>query len=190
MTRRDKDETPRKSPWTDMPGERRARRRRLGTIAGAGLALATLPLIFEPSIRLLWNASPSVPVGLYHVARAEPRVGDLVVVRPPESVERLAVLRRYLGPGVPLLKPIVATAGAEVCRYGGRVEIDGEPAAFALVADRLGRPLPGWSGCRTLRQGEYFLLAPATLTSFDSRYFGPVDRGTIIGRATPIWTGS
>ena len=58
----------------------------------------------------------------------------------------------------------------------------------ARARDRLGRPLPAWFGCRKLRSGELFVMNPAAPGSFDGRYFGPLKLGTVIGRATPVWT--
>ena len=57
------------------------------------------------------------------------------------------------------------------------------------MADRKGRELPRWTGCRTLRGGEIFLLNPAP-DSLDSRYFGPLPASRLIGRARPILTRS
>jgi type IV secretory pathway protease TraF len=31
------------------------------------------------------------------------------------------------------------------------------------------------------------LIAPGSAASFDSRYFGPVTRAQVIGRALPVW---
>ena len=58
----------------------------------------------------------------------------------------------------------------------------------ARARDRLGRPLPTWSGCRTLRSGELFVMNPAAPDSFDGRYFGVLRMADVIGRATPVWT--
>jgi type IV secretory pathway protease TraF len=66
--------------------------------------------------------------------------------------------------------------------------IDGHAVAEAQLRDRLGRPLPVWRGCRTLLEGEVFLLNTDHESSLDGRYFGPLGVDTIIGRATPIWT--
>src|SRR3546814_7404335 len=71
-----------------------------------------------------------------------PARGDPAVVRPAPDVARYMARRRYVPLGIPLLKPVAAASGATACRDGIAVTIDGRPAATALLADRLGRPLP------------------------------------------------
>ena len=167
----------------------RSPRRALLLLAGGAVAALLLPALHAMPLRLVWNASASVPVGLYRIGQpANIGVGDLVLVRPSPALERLMAERRYVERGVPLLKPVAAVAGATVCRTGLRLTIDGHAAAAALPNDRSGRPLPRWSGCRRLRADEFFLIAPASAASFDSRYFGPVARAQIIGRSKPFWT--
>lgn len=58
--------------------------------------------------------------------------------------------------------------------------------AQAKLADTAGRPLPAWSGCIRLPDTQVFVLA-ADPDSFDSRYFGPVDRANVLGTALPVW---
>ncbi|MBV9812529.1 MAG: S26 family signal peptidase [Acetobacteraceae bacterium] len=140
---------------------------------------------------MLWNASASVPLGLYRIEPNEPpRVGDLVAVRPSPSLGRFMAERRYVEINALLLKPIAAASGATVCRIDALVTIDARAVASALPRDRFARPLPIWSGCQRLRAGQLFLIAPMRPDSFDSRYFGPVDRRQIAGRAVPLWTWS
>lgn len=166
---------------------------RVGWLASAGTALALLlsPAIHRPQLRLLWNASASVPVGLYRIEPGEPpHVGDLVAVRPSPALGRFMADRRYVEINALLLKPVAAAGGATVCRLGARVTIDTHTVAFALPHDRFGRALPAWSGCQRLGPDLLFLIAPSHAASFDSRYFGPVDRRWIIGRAHPLWIWS
>lgn len=141
-----------------------------------------------PQPRLIWNASASMPVGLYRidVGRAA-ATGDLVLIEPPDAVAALLAARGYLPRGVPLLKRVAATDGALVCRTGSFVTIDGFGAARARARDRLGRPLPRWLGCRRLQRGEVFLLGAAP-DSFDSRYFGALPARAVIGTAHPLLT--
>jgi conjugative transfer signal peptidase TraF len=147
-----------------------------------------LPALAPPAPRLVWNASASVPVGLYSArpgAGAKP--GDLVAAHAPQRVARLMAERGYLPLRVPMLKHVAALAGQRVCRVGVTILIDGRYAAQARLRDRAGRPLPAWRGCRTLRAGEVFLLNPASASSFDGRYFGPVPARAIVAVLDPLW---
>ena len=164
---------------------------RVGVLAGTGAALAALllPALQRPHLRLIWNASPSVPIGLYRIdPTAVLRVGDLVALRPSPALTRFMAERRYVEAGALLVKPVAALAGPSFCRTDMRVTLDGRPVAAALPRDRFDRPLPSWSGCRRVARNELVLIAPALRASFDSRYFGPVDRAQVIGRAIPLWT--
>ena len=155
-------------------------------IAGLATLVASVP---PKPLALIWNASTSVPMGLYRVAPGiTMRTGDLLVVRPPPALARFMTERRYIESGVPLLKPLAAGGGARVCRDGPHVTIDGHNVATALDADRYGRPLPRWTGCYRLAHDQLFLIAPTSPASFDSRYFGPVRRSAVIGRALALWT--
>jgi type IV secretory pathway protease TraF len=93
----------------------------------------------------LWNASASVPIGLYYV---EPEnhlaVTDLVVVSPPEPVAGFLAQRDYLSHVVPLLKQVIALPGQNVCRNHLAIMIDGVVLSFARERDHRGRPLPVW----------------------------------------------
>jgi conjugative transfer signal peptidase TraF len=155
-----------------------------------GVVLA-LALLVAPSTAtrrplLIWNASASVPIGLYWVARKIPTVGDLAVVRLPPQIAPLAADRGYLPRTAYLLKTVVAAGGDRVCSYGGYVIVHGVYMARIRVADRRRRPLPHWQGCRGLRPAELFLLAREP-ESFDSRYFGPIRADYVVGRATLIF---
>lgn len=158
----------------------------------AGLALAALALgpVAARAPRLIWNASASLPIGLY---RLEPTraaaAGELVAYRPAPEWSRAFAARGYLPDGVPLLKRVAATAPSVVCRWEQSVFIDGRKVADALQKDRAGRPLPRWRGCITLDPEAVFLLAPNVPDALDSRYFGPVDRKELLGRIVPVRVG-
>jgi conjugative transfer signal peptidase TraF len=155
----------------------------------AATLFVALTSVFHPAPKLLWNASASVPIGLYAVRRALPlRIGELVVVTPPEPLAQFFAARHYLPLGVPLVKHILALPGQAVCRNGRAVTVRGAIVGEALERDRLGRALPDWQGCRALVPGEVFLMNTATPDSLDGRYFGPLPLTTIVGRADPIWT--
>jgi conjugative transfer signal peptidase TraF len=149
---------------------------------------AGLTALFHPSSRLIWNASASVPVGLYRIRPAEPlRIGELVVAMPPEPLAGYLADRGYLPEGVPLLKHILALAGQTVCRIGDTIIVDGATVGRALASDWRGRNLPIWQGCQVLATGRVFLINLQSAHSLDSRYFGPIAASAIVGRAVPLW---
>ena len=138
--------------------------------------------------RLIWNASASIPVGLYRLHKIDtPEIGELVAVAPPEPIARYLAERNYLPRKVPLLKHAAALSGQMVCRAGTLITIDGKEVATALDRDKQGHELPIWSGCHRLA-GEVFLLNADIPDSLDGRYFGALPADTILGAVTPIWT--
>lgn len=167
---------------------RRASRIALIGSAVMGVAALVLPWALHLRVRVVYNASDSVPRGWYRIEPAESlRVGDVVLANLPHMAAALAAQRGYLPLGVPLLKPVAAIAPQHVCGDGYVIRIDGRPAAVARVADSHGRPLPQWRQCRALAD-EVYLLSTSHASSFDSRYFGPVSASEVIGVAQPIWT--
>jgi type IV secretory pathway protease TraF len=101
----------------------------------------------------------------------------------------LADARGYLPAGTLLIKRVIAGDGDLACRLGAIVAVNGQPVAHASAADRLGRPLPRWSGCKHLAAGAVLLLSPVP-DSFDGRYFGPLDGSHVLGTALPLWANS
>ncbi len=168
----------------------RGRRRRHACVTAmtCAVVLIVLPAILDPAPRLVWNASPSAPTGLYLVSPgAAPRRGDTVIAWLPAPARGLAASRHYLPPAVPLVKPVAAIAGDRVCAMGAAIRINDRVIVRRLRHDGRGRPLPWWSGCRTLRAGELFLLGTRRPDSFDSRYFGPVSGAGVVGTARFLW---
>ena len=168
----------------------------LAALSACGLAALAWAAFVSPLPRLIYNPSDSVAVGWYRVDPLDHRtaslprplsVGSIVLVPLPAEAAALAAQRGYLPTRVPLLKRVGAVAPQHVCIVAGQVRIDVEPAAAALPADRLGRPLPSLQLCRRLEAGELFLLSMTNPASFDSRYFGPVSAAAVIGVAHPVW---
>jgi conjugative transfer signal peptidase TraF len=169
-------------------GDRVARSRSVAIIASA-IAIIGLATSVGKTPLLIWNATASAPVGLYEVrSQATFARGELVLIRPPQWVRIFAAARGYLPDTVPMAKRIAAQNGDIVCRERGAITINHHIVAHALFADRDGRTLPTWSGCRRLSGAEMFLLMDDVRASFDSRYFGPVPSTAIIGKLVPIWT--
>ena len=147
-----------------------------------------LPLAINPSPRFIWNASASVPIGLYVVTpAAKLQVNDLVVVRPPGDVAKFLADGGYLPRGVPLVKRVLALPAQTVCRIGLTITVDSIAVGDARERDSHGRALPVWQGCRVVADGDVFLMNRQCGDSFDGRYFGPLPATSVVGRAQPIW---
>ncbi len=158
----------------------------VASLFGASFAVVA---VFDPLPRVIWNASASAPLGLYRIEPlSDPPHGALVAVTPPAPLARWLAARGYLGERVPLLKHVAAKPGQQVCRIGAVVSVDAQPVVAAREQDGLGRPMPVWQGCRTLRDGELLMLNPDHADSMDGRYFGPLPGSTVLGRAVPILT--
>jgi conjugative transfer signal peptidase TraF len=158
-------------------------------IMASALFFATLlvaAIAFKPMPLLIWNASDSVPVGVYFVRKRQPIIGEVAVIAPPDWVRIHAASRGYLPADVWLLKPVVATSGSVVCRFGFHIFINGNHVARAKIFDSKKRILPIWKGCRTLKVDEIFVLSKPK-NSFDSRYFGPINREQVLGTAVPLF---
>ena len=155
-------------------------------IVATGLLLST---IGRTTPRYIWNASNSVPIGLYRVQPAtQLTVTELVAVQPPDLLAAFHDLNGYLPIGVPMLKRVLALPGQTVCRNGLTVVIDGIDIGDARERDGRGRPLPAWHGCRVIAEGDVFVMNWQSEDSLDGRYFGPLPASAVIGKAMPVWT--
>jgi len=154
----------------------------------AGVGLLTFTCGSHPLPLYMWNASASVPVGLYRLQATDQRyVTELVAVLPPEPLATFLVDGNYLPRGVPILKHVLAVPGQTVCRERLTVLVDAIAMGVARERDGRGRPLPIWQGCRVIAQGELFLMNWQSADSLDGRYFGPIPASAVIGRAHPVW---
>jgi conjugative transfer signal peptidase TraF len=151
-----------------------------------GLLLST---IGGTTPHYIWNASNSVPIGLYRVqATTRLAATELVVVQPPDLLAAFLDLNGYLPIGAPMLKRVLALPGQTVCRNGLKIAVDGVDVGEGRERDGRNRPLPVWHGCRVIADGDVFVMNWQSADSLDSRYFGPLPASAVIGRAIPVWT--
>ena len=145
-----------------------------------------------------------VPFTTWHVAEwSNPQRGDIVVFFSPQDGTRL--VKRVIGqPGdVIALRNEHLVVNGEPVEYGplgaessGQLtEVEREQSSFAT------EQLPGHThavmeiprvpakrnfGPVTVPAGQYFMMGDNRDNSFDSRYFGAVDRKRILGRASVV----
>lgn len=160
----------------------------LSTMLCGAVALIA-PIVLEITPAYIWNASESVPIGLYRVQPEDKLfVTELLAVQPPEPLATFLDLNGYLPLGVPMLKRVLALPGQIVCRTGLTISVDEIAMGEARDRDGRGRPLPKWQGCRVVGDGELFLMNWQSDDSLDGRYFGFLPASAVIGRALPVWT--
>jgi len=145
-----------------------------------------------------------VPFTTWHLARwGDPQRGDVVVFYSPHDGRRL-------------VKRVVGLPGDTIELRNNGLLVNGVPVAYRPVADISLRDLtpadradhvfaleqlPGRShfvaghpaapalrnfGPQRVPPGSYFMMGDNRDDSFDSRYFGPVERDRIVGRATAV----
>lgn len=142
------------------------------------------------------NLTPSEPLGLWRIEalRRSAEIGDLVFVCPPAvAMFEEARLRGYLRRGLcagglaPLIKTVAALPGQHV-RITDHVVIDGRSLAASVVrkTDGKGRTITPYPG-GVVPSGHLYLHSPF-VSSYDSRYFGPVPDSGLLGLARPVIT--
>lgn len=139
--------------------------------------------INQTTVRL--NNSGSMPKGLYQVTNKAPHEGDIVTVCLPLKFAQFAYQRNYIGPGhcpgntEPLVKKIVAKSGDVVTVTQKAVWVNGEPLLHSaqLTKDEKGRLMPTITpGTYRLKPSEVWLYGTQDARSWDSRYFGAIEK--------------
>ena len=109
-------------------------------LGGAVLALAALVFASGGASQdiVLFNHSPSVPVGFYVRDSADLAPGMFVTVRARDVAPFEAAAHRYDDEGDRFIKRLAAIAGQHVCSDGRVLSVDG--VDVALVHNRAGAP--------------------------------------------------
>lgn len=144
------------------------------------------------------NTSRSIPLGFYWTSAHPVEKGAYVFLCPPEtSVMAQARRRGYLHGGLcpglygNLMKKVVAMAEDEIVISDQGVSVNGVllPLSAPLAYDRSGRRLQRFEPSRfTVGSAELLLMSDVSATSFDSRYFGPIDRAQVKTVIVPVLT--
>jgi len=149
-------------------------------------------------LHLAGARSKSVAVGLYWQVKQPVEKGTYVLVCPPDTeIFQLAKQRGYLTGGFcennysGLMKQVAAAAGDEITLNKTGIQVNGQllPHSKPLKADPGGRPMPQLElNAYRLKENELLLIGDVSHASFDSRYFGLIDRAQIQGVVKPILT--
>jgi signal peptidase I len=111
--------------------------------------------------------------------------GDIVVFsRPPHDTQ-------CTGPeSEDLVKRVIALPGQTIYSAFGKVFVDGRQLneSYLPKPDPLGRPIPGASARHPYHvpAGDFYVMGDNRAVSCDSRYWGPVQGSTIVGKVVML----
>ena len=175
------------------------------TIAiGLALALSVEAYAVKPYRIPSGSMEPTLNVGqrvlvnrIGHRLGGDPKVGDVVVFRPPRGAIAMACSDPHSGDGTPrpcarpgsghhsqvFIKRVVAVGGDTIAIREGHVIRNGQLADEPFI-----RPCGGTDGCDfpepiRVPRGDVFLMGDNRGESDDSRYWGPVAVTRVIGKA-------
>jgi conjugative transfer signal peptidase TraF len=163
----------------------------------AGLLWGAVQIAERAGIRI--NHTPSLAPTVWRVTPLQGPLQRRQIVSfcpPNNAVTRQARARGYLGLGTcpggtePLLKRIEALGGDSVSLDDTGVAVNDVPVAGTRVlqVDGCGRAIVGiGAGTWLIEADAFWAGSTAHPHSFDSRYFGPVPLGHVIGVAIPLY---
>ncbi len=143
------------------------------------------------------NTTNSISVGLYWMTDSPVEKGAYVVFCPPPSdIFDEAKQRGYFGAGFCpgdyafLMKKILAAKNDKVSLADDGVRVNGVllPFSMPLKTDKYGRPLPVIRAEYVLGESDLLLMTDVSPKSFDSRYFGLINRSLVKGVIRPVLT--
>lgn len=144
------------------------------------------------------NTTRSIPVGLYWTSNAPVEKGAYVIFCPPPiSVFDDAKERGYIGAGFCpggygfMMKRVLAAKNDTVSISDAGVQVNGQllPLSVPIKADKAGRTMPRYQADSfILGNSEMLLMSDVSSTSFDGRYFGPVNSKQIKTAISPVIT--
>jgi signal peptidase I len=112
------------------------------------------------------------------------REGDIVVFSQPP-------LDHCGGPDGDLVKRVIALPGQTIYSSGDSIYVNGKLLAEPYLPhyDPLGPPVPDASSQHPYRvpPGEFYVMGDNRAISCDSRYWGPINGSTIIGKVVLVW---
>lgn len=153
------------------------RRHRIALGAALGASVLLLFSSLTAAEFVLFNHSPSMPIGFYVREQRNLTPGVIVTVRARDVAPTMARQRDFDDEDDRFIKRVAAVAGDEVCADDRRVFVNGIAVAERLETADMAL---GWSGCRVLAADELLLLGESE-NSFDGRYWGPTNIAFIEG---------
>ena len=177
-------------------------------VIALGVALVVQAVAVKPYRIPSESMEPTLDVGqrvlvnrISHRLGADPKVGDVVVFKPPANADAGVCGDQNSGDGTPrpcakpragvdpqtFIKRVVAVGGDTIAVRQGHVIRNGKPTKEPFAA-----ACAGGSGCNfpqaiRVPKGYVFLMGDNRGASDDSRYWGPVPIKRVIGKAVATY---
>jgi conjugative transfer signal peptidase TraF len=156
-------------------------------------ALLLMIFLYGLSSYFVIQLSDSLPQGLY-IKKSVPEtisLGQLVLIEIPSDIKAMMINRQWIPSHVKyyLMKPVAAIAGDHIKVDSQGVFVNKKFKGTIQKRDQQGHKLPKFHYNGLLKENLYFVMASAR-NSFDSRYFGPVHKQSIINIVEPFMTFS
>ncbi len=162
---------------------------------GAILGFLVVGLVcFAAGLRV--NTTKSIPIGIYRLTDVPVGKGEYVIFCPPQTaLFDEARSRGYIGAGFCpgrygyMMKRVLGFEGDMVSSGNEGIIVNGKllPASAPREEDSAGRMLSRYTfSDYKLKESELLLMSDMSGTSFDGRYFGPVDVGQVRGVIKPL----
>jgi conjugative transfer signal peptidase TraF len=131
-----------------------------------------------------YAATTSMPKGWYFISPPKTLTRkDIVLFYPPEITRQFLQEHKWGPSSGLLLKYVKGIPGDEVCIRKQAIWINKVKIAPIYAYYAPGKLLPHSNFCGILAANQYLLMSTYIARSFDGRYFGPVQRAQIIGKA-------
>ncbi|MFA6409267.1 MAG: signal peptidase I [Gammaproteobacteria bacterium] len=151
------------------------------------LLVATIILVKRAGYAVTYQATSSMPRGLYLLAPVKSIArGDIVLFYPPITIRDFLKQQHWLPRSGLIMKYALGVPGDYVCRRQNELWINRKKVAHIYHKTSSDLSLPQQKFCGKLGKTQYFLISIFVPNSFDSRYFGAVERGYILGKAISI----
>jgi signal peptidase I len=150
----------------------------------SGIIVGPVLGVLLPTMVPTQSMAPTLPAGTHFVVegvsyrRRDPKRGEIVVFK-STGIQGLL-------PGVKYIKRVVGLPGEHVTIQNGSLFINDSLVVITNSAGPLSFEAPPTMQVQTnivLGAGEYFVTGDNNLNSLDSRFYGPIQRSNITGRA-------